>query len=200
MALEIRDKINFFMNRRGSLILSGLVALIIVAIGALIVSQSLRNTKGRVPFDQALQARLYATELLELFRAHTNATLRTYLSTNPVNAMLAPYPLCAQINLVNRATRTIINSDPIATLPALIADINIIPSVNNTQPAMNRFYQVQVIDIVTMAINKNVCNFNALTMGALGANERFLVSVGVTWYPPQSVNIERVILTTVLPS
>lgn len=184
------------MGFRGFSILSVVVATAIVG-AAFAYSQINTVSLRKVSLETAdkVIADTYATELLEYLRSQPSVDLIEYLKTNPSGGA-GIYPLCAHINIIDRRNAAVINPDPIAALPANPLD--------GTTPQLrsNRFYQVNVIDLSTMTIKTDpYCNRTALTMPALSASERLLVTVGVSWVPKGQVaaNAKRVTMSTVLP-
>ncbi len=105
-------------------------------------------------------AEVYASELLELFRAMPTADLLAYLQTNPADDTLPPYYFCADINLLDRATGARLNPDPVATLDTTPLDW---AETANLKP--NRFYRVNIINIKTLAINTARCVADARSEG-----------------------------------
>jgi hypothetical protein len=63
----------------------------------------------------------------------------------------------------------------------------------------NRFYQIFVVNVDTMDIQTTYCNNNAITMPPLSPNERFLITVGVSWVPHGRIEVKRMVLTTLIP-
>ena len=160
---------------------------------------------------QKVQAEHLATELLEYFQSYSSAEMQSYLATNPMGGKNA-YPLCAHINLLDRRQQCtadeiqrgtcviediLFNEDPVAAIPPHLLPAG--PSTSfSTRP--NRFYMVQVVDLETMAVRKDVCD-QAVTAKSfsLGPNERFLITVGVTWFPPgERSSLERIVASTIL--
>ncbi len=138
---------------------------------------------------ETIVANLYATELLDFFRAHSSQKLINYFQRTP--SSLQPFFLCAHINLLNRADRRVLNPDSIADLP---------PS---SLREANRFYQVHIVDLETLNVLKDpFCSRTAGNMPALAGNQRILVTVGVSW--KSSVGgpkgeVKTVVISTVLP-
>lgn len=153
-------------------------------------------------------AETYASELLEFFVSHTSDQLKRYLEINPVDGLstggLGAYPLCSHVNILDRVRGAVLNSDPIAELPVFNdagAPIGL---------KANRFFQVQIVDMTTMNVRRDICDKTARQIFLFGRapaagettglaeNERFLITVGMTW-PGGRNNIERVVLSTVIP-
>ena len=188
---------------RGFGVLEVLIGGTVTILAILAINQVLVSTRRATALEQRrILAESYTTELLEFFRSLGNAQLSAYLQKNPITGLATPvtnlYPLCAHINILDRSgssavNRLILNADP-------IADIG--PSLFDGGPprlSVNRYYQVQVVDITTMVVNAAACGQPPTYV--LGANERFLVTVGVTWVPAgQDVSgVQRMVATTVLP-
>lgn len=196
----------------GLSLLGVVVASAIISIAVLIFAQSFSSTKKLGNYYQMRNvAEGFASELLETLVSLSNNQLVNYLASNPVNASYAPYPLCAHINIIDRANSTvtspaILNLDPIANLADSVID--------NSQSAKliaNRFYRVQVVNASTLVETTSACGLYTTTVsGSPGANgnyyrlfpnERFLVTVGVSFVPPgkDETNAERVVLSSLLP-
>lgn len=180
-------------SKRGVSIISVVISSAIV-VSAIVFAQS--GNRGLLQVQQHSQERLiadgYATELLELLRSYSTADLVNYLKTNPAGGA-SPYPFCAHVNILNRATNKIYNRNPIAELPENPLD--------GPKGKANRFFQVRVVDMKTLAVKNNpYCAQNAQTMTALAADDRLLVTVGVSWIPKTGkAGVQRVALSTVLP-
>ncbi len=65
----------------------------------------------------------------------------------------------------------------------------------------NRYYQVDVINMNTMELNKRWCNLPVASSSELAIDERYLVTVGVTWRPGAELRNEtmHVATTTIIP-
>lgn len=202
------------MLEKGSSLLSFLVSLAIVGILFLVyigVFSSLRRVS--LLARDKLRAGWYATELLEVFRAHGSRQLRTYLSTNPIASCVGcpPYPLCTYVNILDRGSDVIANPDPLAGLPD---QVNI--------PGLNRYYMVQVADFRNLAVNPAYCTRNASQVciegdpcasleacvaetlcasGEVGlsSHERFLLTVGVSWNSQTVSTTQNLTLSAILP-
>ncbi len=182
-----------FVSARGVSIISVVISSAIV-VTAIVLAQT--GNRGIHQVQQHSQERLmangYATELLELLSSYSTNDLVDYLKTNPAGGA-SPYPFCAHINILNRATNKIYNRNPIAELPANPLD--------GPKGKANRFFQVRVVDIKTLAVKNNpYCAQNATTMTPLTSDDRLLVTVGVSWLPKTGkTGVQRVALSTVLP-
>lgn len=198
-----------------------------------------RSEKALSELHEKHLAHTFSVELLERFRSLTHLELRRYLRVNPVDGAQPPYSLCAHINILDRSTDTLINPDPLATLPLSILDRGI------ASLGANRYFQVQVINIeepnelnlwptATMGdvstnptaltrncTNANQClcayNFSEICFNnqnslatcseggpglvKLNANQRFMISVGLTWATSREAQkpLESVFLSSVLP-
>lgn len=142
--------------------------------------------------QDAYTAEIYASELLETFRAWKGQWLWNYLKTNPVDTRFGAYPLCTRINLLDRASGKIVNEDPVAQLPPANAlDLG-------TKNA-NRFYQVHVVDKTTLQPKSALCSKTAVTGTFDAATDRLLVTVGVSWIPKTQTQPKRIVLATILP-
>lgn len=188
---------------------------LVVALGLILGSvfyfcHSLSSSrKAALHVRDTVIAESYATELLEFLRSHTSDQLKQYLAVNPINPTFNPYFFCSHINILDRAADKLLNENPIATLP----QVSSLPGSGNLRP--NRYFQIQIVDIKSLAINKNRCANTAKEVYifgrtpvlpgetiALQADERFLITVGVSWIPSdQSLqNVKRVVLTSLIPS
>lgn len=179
-------------NRRGVTLISAVVAAVIVAGSAFIAFSALNQSRGvSLGNSEQLVAQLWASELAEFFRGHhSSALLKTYLQTNPVGGA-NPYPLCSHINILDRVSKKIANPDPLAELP---------PQSGLNEA--NRFYQVHVVNLDTLQIVKSPYCSQTATAAVLGANERFLVTVGVSWLPRSggtTTEVRRVVQSTIVP-
>ena len=177
-------------------LLSLTVSIFLVIMGFyLFMRTSVQSRKQQQVISQSVVAELYASELIELFRAMGAGGLSDYFEDNPRNASFSPYFYCAHINLMDRESGTLLNEDPLAALPYSILD------AGASAFRGNRFYQIQVIDIKTLTLNLDFCRHSADTAPDLGADERFLVTVGVSWIPrgKKRSDVKRVVLSMVIP-
>ncbi len=205
------------VGTRGISIVANLIAVVIL-VSALTfgLSALLGGRKASRKMEIKSVAENYAAELLETFLAFTTGQLAGFMSRAPAyaqpTALVPPYPLCAHVNILDRAATpaggppTVLNPDPIAALP-----LNI-PLGNLASPKFvpNRYYQVVVVDPVTLAINPNACGrlpsadppCGVLPTGrySICPNERFLVSVGVSFVPMgrTETDVERVAFTALV--
>jgi hypothetical protein len=158
----------------GLSIVSVLISAFILSLVGVSFAQSLSGAlKARKDGVNVLKGNLAATELLELFQSMSSNELKTMLSTHPVSGSTTPsnlYPLCAHVNLVDPTTGSLLNPDPLADLPDGL--------IQGEQA--NRFYQVHILNVVTHAFSTAKCNQDPATL-TLGSDERFLVTVGVSW-------------------
>lgn len=201
--------------RRGDSLISVLLSVFAILVGFVWFARS-QSSAGRASagLQSNLVAEAYATELLEYFRSQTPDRLKANLATNPISATDAPYPLCAHVNLLDRpdttAAKTILlNEDPLAALP--------VPNAldgSDARRAANRFYQVQVVNLKTLAVRKDLCGLTAaqtllfgraptgMETGSFTVDDRFLVTVGVSWVPKDrnADDVKRIALTAVIPT
>lgn len=199
-------------NLRGFTLIGVVVALFILALGFGYYAQSLvSNRKVIKKLEQSNVAENYAAELTETFLSLSSSQLAGYLSAVPAVPGTPAYPLCAHINLIDRAassgsTPTFMNRDPMADLPPL----SFIENSQSAKFAANRFYQVQVVDLATLAVNAAACGKSTATGGTCGViggtyvlcpNERFLVTVGVSFVPTgkDEKSVQRIVVSSVLP-
>ena len=162
--------------------------------------------------NRSVLAESYSVELLEYLRSQTPKQLKANFSINPIDAKLPPYKLCAHINLLNRTEGVLLNKDPIASLPISLLD----GATEKTRA--NRYYQIQVANVVgdaaddSIKVTTNYCNKTAKdivffgeapAMGqvALAAQERFVLTVGVSWFQKDKKgdNIKQVVVSSLLP-
>lgn len=171
-------------GRRGTIMITaGSLIVIFSLLGAITGLSSSRAQAIRI-YKKNL-AQIYATELIELFRSRTGVEIANYLG------QFNNYPLCAHMNILNRSNNTIENPDPNVDLGSNQLDIDI------TNKRANRFYIVQVIDVNNLQPNSQKCGQSGYS---LSDNERFLITVGVSYYPTQeSTTVERVVLSTIIP-
>lgn len=196
---------------KGWSLISLVVGFLIIVMGSFIFARNIvAMRKHSLHLRQTLVAEMLAVELLEFLRSFTPDGLRTYLSTNPVNATKNPYPLCAHINLLDRTNSTpskilILNRHPAATLP-------ISPLSDASNPmAANRYFQIQVVNARTLGFNRSYCDkrmtqiclFNRIcSVGQtqLSEHERFLLTVGVSWFPKgKTTDVRRIVLLAITP-
>ncbi|MBY0369378.1 hypothetical protein K2X33_01745, partial [bacterium] len=135
-----------------------------------------------------------ASELAEFFVSHKPERLRANLSTNPVNGTFGAYKFCAHINLLDRTTGNILNRDPLADIPQ--------PSTLSAAADshyVNRFYIVNILDMTTLT-TRDVCNkaFSDNTV-TLANTERYMVTVGVTWKRLGTNDLQREVVSAVIP-
>lgn len=209
------------IDRRGVSLISLIVVSAMIAGIIFLALQNLRtNDAVAAKVENTVVAEIYATELLELFRSMGSADLAGYLANNPYRPPLNPsgscsgctnctepacaacrqcerYFLCAHINILDRASAggTVVNPDPLAALPA-----NNLLDGNTPATKANRFYQVQVIDPITLAADASVCTSNTASISLL-ASQRFFVTVGVTWVPHGKTvaDSERIVMSALIP-
>lgn len=169
-----------------------------ILIGALVyyMRATKQVSKQRTASRQLVTAELLAQELSEAFRSlESGATLRNYFQTNPVNGTLSPYLLCAHINVLDRNNNSVLNPDPRADLAASTLD------GGSPKLRANRYYQIQVIDLNSMTVDPSFCGKKITDPPALSANQRYLISVGVSWVPKEAglADLKTVSLATLLP-
>ncbi len=194
----------------GISVVSALVSMAIVGLAFVLYSRGIETSRALVKNSRnSVLAEVWASELLELFRAMTTTQTLTYLSKNPYYPGAAlcpptctsgcpdacfPYTLCSHVNLLDRSNASTLNQDPLAQLPPLSLD------GGSTATATNRFYFVQVVDVSTLTPNTSYCGQTPTPSTVLATNERLFVTVGVTWVLNQDVsNVRRVSLTTLIP-
>lgn len=180
-------------RQRGVSLITTMAAFAIVA-GAftLYLSSTARNHASVRRYQDLANATQFATELIELFRSMSSTQMNTYLFTNAAKFTAGNVPLCAHINILDRSSGTIVNPDVLATLPPNPLD-RTTPATNS-----NRYYQVNVVDATSLAINTAACN--GTVPYVFGANERFLVTVSVTFIPigKTVASVERAVVSTLL--
>jgi len=180
-------------TRRGFSLISCIIGMAIFAgvIVAFLSSDSKNQEQTRATMSSAM-ADAYASELLELFRAHTAARLNTYLS----GLSGGPFQLCENLNLIDRAGSSA--TTPVYQRRVAMADLPTgVFAAAGFKQAANRYFKVEIIDIKTLVPNATRCG--TLPPYVLAANERFLVTVGVSWIPPGRTE-KAVILSSVLPN
>lgn len=197
------------MSIRGMSIIGGVVAAVITMLAVFCFSKSLISyRKSAIGVRDTQIAEAYAAELLEFFRSHKSDQLKEYLKLNPIGGGLEPYPFCAHVNILDRTADKIVNEDPLAALPTFTG----LPGSGNLRA--NRYYQVQIVNVKTLAVNKARCADTAKSIYlngripvapnetiALSSEERFLITVGVTWVAQRmnKEDVKRVVLTTLIP-
>lgn len=158
--------------------------------------------RSELSSTRRLLAENYAAELMETFQSQKGSDILNYLATNPFNAGLSPYFLCAHINLLDRAHSTsanasLLNPDPNADLP--FSQLG----SSSANFSGNRYYLVQVMDVSVdpPVVKSQYCNKAATTYAPGAATERLMVSVGVTWVEPKGNPSQpsKVILSGVIP-
>jgi len=191
-------------NIRGTTLLSFAMATLIAASGFVHLGRTSVDARRQASLlHETVIAEAHATELVEFFRSFTTKELMSYLSRNPFSGH-APYTLCAHINILDRQTGQIFNEDPLAELP-----LNGPLSQLDKRYSANRNYRIQVVNLKTMKIRKEVCGEAASNLSyslpapgklALLPEEKFLVTVGVSWIPSGRTvsNVKRVALSAVL--
>lgn len=176
----LRRHIPTLFRANGVTILETTVSLIIVAIGfGIFIGGFTTVTRHQRRITEETAAKASVVELLEFFRAFgTGPTLLDYLDTNPADASLQTYPLCSQVNKIDRATQLIAKPDPGALLPA--SEWDGLAGASNA----NRFYQVHIVNIETLEVQDLRCGQRpgALSPSTLSATERMMVTVGIDWY------------------
>jgi hypothetical protein len=188
-------------RKAGYSLISVTVASVIFFMGLLMFARSAASSRAesRDPMTRLL-AETYASELLEYFRSLSTAQMSVYLSTNPytkLGTIRDRYPLCSYVNLLDRRHpphANILNRDPLAVLPPTPLD------AGDGELAANRYYQVRIINVRTNMIRTDVC-------GAIPPyefdfenrpNERYLVTVGVTWMAENKQWPKHIALSTIL--
>ena len=183
-------------DNSGSTLISVMIAGAIGVLLSMIFTQSLSYTrKAVIQFRNRAVAEDYATELLELFRSLSRDQINQYLMVNPVTSSNVPgdrYPFCAHTNLLDHASGQYLNPDPLANLPPNLLNRGAIPLLSN------RFYQIQVVDLVTMASKSVVCDTVAPYDFVANPGDGFLVTVGVSWPSSTKRLFERVVLSTLI--
>lgn len=135
---------------KGFSILSTVVALMITITSSIYFLRTLSaSQKKSLDLKQSLSADLMATELLDFFAAQSRAELLRYLTENP-NGTGSPYKLCETVNKLDRETGQVSNRDTLADLDSAVL-------LGGSDPKLrpNRFYKVQVIDLITLETKAN---------------------------------------------
>lgn len=186
------------MYSRGISLIEVIAAIFIVTLVAYLILTSSSGQREIQKQESNAAASALATELVEFFRSMTLARLKTYLSTNPVNAAFTPYPLCAHINILDRNTGNLVNADPIASLPpnALGGGTGI--------GAPNRWFMIEVVDRVTLARTVAACGQNPATYTLRAkpgdpVDEVYYVTVGVSWNRNSAPEPSRISFGTIIP-
>jgi len=182
-------------KQSGYIIIAIIVLAGIAAACFLYFARTIRQSRElSVIHHRTLLAEAYSTELLEFFRSLSSTQLNEYLKGGSATLL---YPLCAHVNILDRAKDPpqILNPDPLAELgPSFF-------SSPDPKKVMNRWYQVQVVDLLTLEPKAFVCGtltpYNFLT----NANDRYMVTIGVSWVPSgKTLNEpERIVMSTILP-
>ena len=188
---------------RGITLISVLISLVIVTVGFYFYSQSLAKNHEMVLRTQDLAVGTrFASELLEVFHGMKGSDLDKYLFSNleAGKFSLGNIPLCAHINILDRASGSTFNPDSIAALPSS-------NPLNRGTPATaaNRYYQVQIVDSTTLApVVPSPCGNTVAPVFNFAANPnaRYMVTVSVTWVPRGKTvqDIQRAVVSTILPS
>lgn len=176
--------------------MGALIAGTLVAVAALWSAQELASQKrNHADLRRSVRAGNYATELAEMFRSwDSSARLLAYLKT-PV-APAKPAELCAHVNLLDRVNGKVLNEDPMARLPDAA-----LGATEASFAAPSRSYRVHVVDALTLQPDMSFCGALPAAAPPLGPNQRFLVTVTVSWVPPGSDlgNMKHVAVSTMLP-
>jgi hypothetical protein len=189
-------------DTRGFSILSAITALAVLClVGTAVLHGTAFYRMQSLSYQRKLVADTFASEGLEFFAAFDSRQLNTFLSAGG----LYRYPLCAQVNVLDRIhtnanTTVILNRDNTMDLPHSLLDRA------EPQNAPNRYYQVQVVTFTggsnpSITVNPARCQtIGSRNIYTPAADERFLVTVGVTWVPPEgTANMpQRVVLSTLL--
>lgn len=208
---------NLIQGNRGSALLGVLLGGSMIAFVLFCYSYTSADIRRvEIQSYQAGHAQLMAIELMEYLRAMGTSRIIGHLAKNPHNgstALANLYPLCAHINLLDRVGNNLLNRDPLAeTVPN--------PLLNPGQGTglslqANRYYQVQVINIQTQALNSSLCD-RKMRNGSgqvlqpsdlMSTDERLFVTVGVTYMPrnPSSttgsglITPQSVVLSSIIP-
>jgi len=205
------------IGTRGISIIATLIAtLIVVSALTFGLSALLGGKQATRKMEIKTVAENYAAELLESFLVFNSGQLAGFISRDPAyaqpTALVPAYPLCAHVNILDRAATpangppTILNPDPIAALPLNLPFGNL--SLPKYLP--NRFYQITVVDPTNLAVNNNACGRFVDPNPPCGVrpggrysicpNERFLVAVGVSFVPAgkTEAEVERVVFTALV--
>lgn len=163
------------------------VSALIAVATTLYVGSLLRQTRQAKAHSEKVLAELYASELLEAFASlQTGAKLKTFLGVNPVSSSLSPYFLCSHINVLDRASNRILNSHPVAEGELRLGNFDV-----SSKTRANRFFSVQVINIQTLQVEPSFCSYHINSAPALATNQRYLLTVGVSWVP-EGERVEQV--------
>lgn len=200
--------------QRGFSLLGVVAALLTLTLGLSYYAQSiLGNRKVVKKLEQGNVAENFAAELMETFLSISNDQLASYLAAVPGVPGTPGYPLCAHINILDRANTTgtsgpvYFNRDPLADLPPG----SYIDNRRSPDLSANRFYQVQVVNAGTLAPTAAACGLVPSTAGGpcgvsgprykLCSTERFMVTVGVSFVPlgKDVASARRIVLTSILP-
>lgn len=199
------------VKERGATLLSVLIGSTITALGiyCFITNASL-SVKSAAKMHDSVVAEAYVSELLEFFRSFKARQLREYLKKNPLTLSTSVtdlYKLCSHVNILDRDTNKLLNDDPLANLgPSTFASSLRLP---------NRFYQIQIVDMKTLALNSDLCDKTAAQIYFYGESipvslpskyqlkqsETFLITVGLSYFERTRSNpdVQRVVLSAVLP-
>lgn len=189
-------------SQLGMSLVEALVAVFFLAIAFVGASESWYSSyKLDSDHQDTLLAEAYSLELLEFFRSFRPRRLSAYFGVNRfdpnANPPLAAYTLCAHINLLDRtnAFANILNADPLAQMPVSRLD------GNGVLAQANRYYQIHVINMDDFTVNVGRCNTRTGVGFNLLANERFLITVGISWIGTgkESGKVKRVVFSTILP-
>ena len=180
-------------GNRGLSLIELMASLAITSVGLILFTSSgtrLSNASRRL--KDYIAAEALGMEVLELFRSQTSARFQQYLQTS---GTAGPYLLCSHNNILDRVSGTVTNPDPLADLPSVTLGENSSPKLSP-----NRFVLVEVVDMTTMQPNIADCLLDATTV-VLGPNERFYVTVGVSWIPKGKnvADVTRVVMSTIIP-
>jgi hypothetical protein len=185
-------------REEGQTLITVLISLVLVAAGYWYYSKAVAENHGAVVKSQeTLVASSFASEGAELFRSLTNTQLNNYLFNNAAKFAAGPIPLCAHINILDRTSGQILNRDPLADLPATN---RLNRSTAATQNA-NRYYQVQIVEGTTLAVDPAACGRVTPYNFAANPTKRFRVTVNVTWLPKGGGvdQVQRAVVSTLLP-
>lgn len=177
----------YLLEKKGQILMGVVIAAAVISTALFFYQRGFINVKRKsLSFSQRLLADLSVSELAEFFRSQSPAAILNYLAATPTAA--SPYPLCAHINIMDRAGNHLVNRDDLAALGPSWLDSGATFNLHGTtyNGMANRFYQVFVVDASTMQIVSAHCNQTAaqlVTAGGLVGNEKLLVAVGVSWIP-----------------
>ena len=180
-------------QRRGATLVGTLIGAVVVLLSAKAFASVLSSAKHleKSNRDRAY-VQMHLAELIETFRSLGSGTFYNQYYRRLPQA----YPLCSHINLIDRTNipGNIINPDPNVELAP-----NFLLQGTSAGRRPNRFYQVQIINIQTLAINTAPCMTGAPPyVYDPGGNERFTITVGISWTDPKQADANREVLTTVL--